>query len=64
MDLFTSKRSLLTALFIIVGEIQHISTQTFRNGQFLDPYAASHDDTPSSFGAHMIQREFQLLCCL
>lgn len=48
MDLFTCKKSLFMVLFIIVGEIQHyISTQTFRNRQFLNPYVVLHDDALS-----------------
>lgn len=50
MDLFTCKKSLFIVLFIIVGELQHyISTQTFRNRQFFDPYAVLLDDALSSF---------------
>lgn len=65
MDLFTCKKSLFMVLFIIVGEIQHyISTQTFRNRQFFNPYVVLHDDALSPFVAHMIQKKMQLLCCL
>lgn len=57
MDVFTwrKKKNLFIVLFIIVGEIQHYtSTQTFRNRQFLDPYAVLHDDIISSFVVHKI----------
>lgn len=65
MDLFTCKKGLFMVLFIIVGEIQHyISTQTFRNRQFLNPYVVLHDDALSLFVAHTIQKKIQLLCCL
>lgn len=49
------KKNLFIVLVIIVGEIQHYaSTQTFRNRQFLDPYAVLHDDIISSFVLHKI----------
>lgn len=56
MDLFTcKKKNLFMVLFIIVEEILHyISTQTFRNRQFLYPHAVLHDSTLSLFVVHKI----------